>query len=160
MIVTKTVTNARRRGASLLLASAAVLLAISPAAASGPAVHDEFSIAGEVLPCPNATYTVVSGMIRSTYHETEAESGNTSFTGTITPRQVVLEDSSGQRYAMRGAIWFGGATNDRTGAEIVTATHNLEIVGRGEGVVNSIRLVERLRDGEFVERDFGTCQLP
>jgi hypothetical protein len=46
---------------------------------------------------------------------------------------------------------------DNTGAEPITATHNLEIIARGGGVADSIRLVERLRNGEFISHESGTC---
>jgi hypothetical protein len=55
---------------------------------------------------------------------------------------------------MTGAIWFGGR-ND----EILTATYILNIVGRG-GVSDSIRLVERFRNGQLISREFGSCELP
>jgi hypothetical protein len=43
--------------------------------------------------------------------------------------------------------------------DFLTATHVFNIVGRG-GVSDSIKLVERFRNGELIARDFGTCQLP
>jgi len=81
-------------------------------------------------------------------------SGTTHFTVTDTPDQVSLVDEAGNVYSLRGAIWFGGS-ND----EILTATHMFNIVGRG-GVSDSIRLVERFRNGQLISRDFGSCELP
>jgi len=43
--------------------------------------------------------------------------------------------------------------------EILTATHMLNIIGRGE-VSDSIRLVERFRDGKLISREFGSYELP
>jgi hypothetical protein len=43
---------------------------------------------------------------------------------------------------------------------VITATHNLEIIARGGGVADSIRLIERLRDGQLISHEFGTCELP
>lgn len=58
-----------------------------------------------------------------------------------------------------GGAWrirFGGVTVDNTGAERITATQNLEIIVRGGGLADSIRLVERIRDGQFISHEFGT----
>jgi hypothetical protein len=139
-----------------LLAIAALAAAPAAALAAG-ATHEEFSIAGEVSVCPDATYTVRSGTIKSVLQEVQSQSGNRMFTMTETPHHVVIVDQEGATYAMRGAIWFGGVTIDNTGAELITATHNLEIIARGGGVADSVRLVERLRNGEFISHEFGTC---
>jgi hypothetical protein len=142
-----------------LIASATVATDPSLAFASG-ATHDEFNITGNVLPCPEATYTVVSGTIREVSQEVESHSGNQMFTVTDVPRNVVLVDEAGVKYTLRGATWFGGVTNDNTGAEVVTATHILLIITRGGGVTDSIHLIERFRDGVLISHEFGTCELP
>jgi hypothetical protein len=139
-----------------LLAIAALAAAPGAALAAG-ATHEEFSIAGDVSACPNATYTVQSGTIRSVLQEIQSQSGNQMFTVTETPHHVVIVDEQGATYMMRGAIWFGGVTIDNTGAELITATHNLEIIARGGGVADSVRLVERFRNGELISHEFGTC---
>jgi hypothetical protein len=139
-----------------LLAIAALVVAPGAALAAG-ATHEEFSIAGEVSACPNATYTVQSGTIKSVLQEVQSQSGNRLFTVTETPQHVVIVDEQGATYTMRGAIWFGGVTIDNTGAELITATHNLEVIARGGGVADSIRLVERFRNGELISHEFGTC---
>ena len=140
----------------VLLATATIVGQPATVQAAG-AIHVEFSIAGETLACPDATYTVQSGSIREVVREGESRSGNTMFTVTDVPRHVVLIDASGATYSLRGAIWFGGATNNQTGAEVITATHMLNIIGRG-GVADSIRLVEIFRDGVLVSHQFGTCE--
>jgi hypothetical protein len=142
-----------------LLAIAALAAAPAAALAAG-ATHVEFSIAGEILACPDTTYTVQSGTIKEVLQEVQSQSGNQMFTVTDTPQHVVLVDQHGAVYTLRGATWFGGVTIDNTGAEVVTATHNLEIIARGGGVADSVRLVERFRDGELLTHEFGTCQLP
>lgn len=143
-------------GYGALLAIATLAAAPAAALAAG-ATHVEFSIVGTVFPCPNATYTVQSGTIKSVVQEVQSQSGNRMFTVTETPQHVVLVDQQGATYTMRGAIWFGGVTIDNTGAELITATHNLEIIARGGGVADSIRLVERIRNGELISHEFGTC---
>lgn len=50
------------------------------AALAGDATHVEFSIVGDVLPCPDATYTVQSGSIKEVFQEVESASGNQMFT--------------------------------------------------------------------------------
>ena len=140
----------------VLLATAAIVAQPATVQAAG-AIHVEFSIAGDTLACPDATYTVQSGSIREVVREGESRSGNTMFTVTDVPHHVVLTDAAGATYSLRGAIWFGGATNDQTGAEIITATHMLAIVGRG-GVADTLRLVEIFRDGVLVSHEFGTCE--
>src|SRR3954454_19191840 len=98
-----------------------------------------------------------SGLIAEVVREGESRSGNIMFTVTDVPRHVVLTDAAGATYSLRGATWIGGATNDQTGAEVITATHMLNIVGQG-GVADSLRLVEILRDGVLVSHEFGTCE--
>jgi hypothetical protein len=141
-------------GALLAIAS---LVAVPAAALADGATHDEYSIAGTVFACPDATYTVQSGTVKEVRQEVQSQSGNQMVTVTETPQHVVMVDQQGATYTMRGAIWFGGVTIDNTGAELITATHNLEIIARGGGVADSIRLVERFRDGELISREFGTC---
>src|SRR5215213_1875446 len=119
-----------------LLATAAIVAQLATVQAAG-AIHVEFSIAGDTLACPDATYTVQSGSIREVVREGESGSGNTMFTVTDVPHHVVLTDAAGATYSLRGAIWFGGATNDRTGAEVSDA-HARDPWPRG--VADSTRL--------------------
>jgi hypothetical protein len=69
---------------------------------------------------------------------------------------VESEDWIPHGTAVRSRIRFGGVTVDNTGAERITATQNLEIIVRGGGLADSIRLVERIRDGQFISHEFGT----
>ena len=134
-----------------LLAVGALVL---PVAASGATTHESFDVTGTVFPCPTHTYTVTSGAINEVTHESVDATGTTHFTVTDTPSHVRLVDENGSLYSLTGATWFGGR-ND----EILTATHVFTIVGVG-GVSDSIRLVERFRNGELISRDFGSCVLP
>jgi len=137
--------------AGLIVFSAAVLL---PAAAAAATTRESFDVTGTVFPCPTHTYTVTSGSGTVLTHESVDATGTTHFTETSTFDSVRLVDENGNVYSLRGAIWFGGS-ND----EILTATHMLNIVGRG-GVSDTVRLVERFRNGELISRDFGSCDLP
>jgi hypothetical protein len=143
-------------GYGTLLAIAA-LVALPAAALAAGASHFEFSVAGEVLTCPDATYTIQSGSVREVLQEVQSPSGNRMFTLTDIPQHVVLVDEQGATYSLHGGVWFGGATNDNTGAVVLTATHTMEIIATGGGVADSIHLVERFRDGELISHGFGTC---
>jgi hypothetical protein len=136
---------------SLVAFAAALLL---PLAAGAATTRESFDVAGTVFPCPTHTYTVTSGSGTILMHESVDATGTTHFTVTSTFDSVRLVDEDGNTYSLRGAIWFGGR-ND----EILTATHMLNIVGRG-GISDTIRLVERFRNGELISRDFGSCVLP
>jgi len=140
-----------RKQAGLLVFGVALLL---PLAASAGTTHDSFDVTGTVFPCPTHTYTVTSGAIKEVLHESVDASGTTHFTVTDTPDNVRLVDEDGNVYSLRGAIWFGGRYD-----EILTATHMFNIVGRG-GVSDTIRLVERFRNGQLISREFGSCELP
>jgi len=138
-----------RKQVGLLVFALAILV---PAAASATTTHESFDVTGEVFACPTHTYTLTSGAIKLVMHESVDASGTTHFTVTDTPSHVRLIDENGNVYSLTGAIWFGGRDD-----EILTATHMLNIVGRG-GVSDSIRLVERFRNGELISHEFGTCE--
>ena len=134
-----------------LFALGALLL---PVAAGAATTRESFDVTGTVFECPTHTYTITSGTIESVMHVTVDASGRNHFTETERPSNVSLVDEDGNVYSLRGAIRFGG----RAG-QILTATHMLNIVGRG-GVADTIRLVERFRFGQLISRDFGSCDLP
>ncbi len=140
-----------RKQAALVVVLVPLLL---PLAASAATTHESFDVTGFVFACPRHTYTVTSGAIKSVTHVSIDASGRNHFTVTQTPDDVILVDEDGNFYSLRGAIWFGGRAD-----QIVTATHMFNIVGRG-GVSDSVRLVERFRNGELLSRDFGSCELP
>ena len=140
-----------RKLAGFLVLAVVVLL---PVGASAATTRDSFDVTGSVFPCPRHTYTVTSGAILEVMHESVDATGTTHFTVTDTTVHVSLVDEDGNRFSLTGAIWFGGR-ND----EILTATHMLNIVGRG-GVSDSIRLVERFRNGQLISSDFGSCVVP
>ena len=89
-------------------------------------------------------------------------SGNTNFTGTITPQGVVAEDPAGNEYTLRGAFWFGGTTASQ---DQFWSTAKLQIIGQGGGVVDSVNTTffVQVVDGEVTnikDFDFGTCEEP
>jgi hypothetical protein len=131
-----------------------VVALLLPLAARAGTTHESFDVTGFVFPCPTHTYTVTSGAINEVMHESVDANGITHFTVTDTPSNVRLVDEAGDVYSLRGATWFGGRAD-----QILTATHVFNIVGRG-GVSDSIKLVERFRNGELISRDFGSCELP
>ena len=131
----------------------AIFLLLAAGAGAGT-THESFDVTGTVFPCPTHTYTVTSGAITHVMHESVDATGTTHFTVTDTPDHVSLVDEDGNLYSLRGAIWFGGRDD-----EILTATHMLNVVGRG-GVSDSIRLVERFRNGQLISHEFGSCEGP
>ena len=131
-----------------------VVALVVPVGAGAATTHESFDVTGTVFQCPTHTYTFTSGAIKEVLHESVDATGTTHFTVTDTPDHVRIVDENGDLYSLTGAIWYGGR-ND----EILTATHMLNIVGRG-GLSGSIRLVEQFRDGQLISRDFGSCQLP
>jgi hypothetical protein len=129
-------------------------------AIAAPAQHFEDSVVGDVFVCESATYTVIEGTLKSTFHEGTSKSGNTNFTGTLVPQHVVLEDEDGAQYRITGAIWFGDTSNAQQGSAQGTFTAYLNIVSQGGGVVDSVRQTGHFgSNGEF-ELDHGTCLLP
>jgi hypothetical protein len=140
-----------RKLVGLLVFALVVLL---PVGADAATTRESFDVTGTVFACPTHTYTVTSGAIKEVVHESVDATGTSHLTVTDTPGHVSLVDEDGNLYSLTGAIWFGGRDD-----EILTATHMLNIVGRG-GVSDSIRLVEQFRNGQLISREFGSCELP
>jgi hypothetical protein len=140
------------------IAAAALLVGLIPAAcANDPAIHDEFSVVGDVFDCGDAVYTVTSGTVKSVEHVTEAANGNTSITGTSTPQGVVATDGT-STFRIVGAVWFGASFNVNTGTGPQTFTAKLQIIGAG-GKADSVNLTFHVSpNGDVNEFDFGSCE--
>jgi hypothetical protein len=150
-----------KRLSSLVTAVALLSALMSSALASGPAQKTIEDVTGDQIVCEDETYTITSGQIQVVFHEGESASGNFNFTGTITPRKVVAEDSAGNEYRVAGAFWFGGTLNSQTEAFQETFTGKLQIVSAGGGTVDSVNITFHLSpNGVVKEFDFGTCQEP
>jgi hypothetical protein len=157
----------RRVGkAAAVFASGLTVLGVvaAPVSASGPAIHFVEDVSGDTIVCESTTYMVTSGSIKFTIHEGQSQTGNTNFTGTITPQDVVAEDSAGNEVSLAGAFWFGGTSNARRGAEQFWSTGKLQLVGES-GSVDSVNVTFfiQLVDGEVTnikDFDFGTCAEP
>jgi hypothetical protein len=135
-----------------------LLLGVSSAGANQPAEHFTQDVTGDTLQCGDTTYTIVSGEVAIVMHEGQSASGNTNFTGTITPRNVVLQDQAGNLYSLAGAIWFGATFNANTGGFQATSTDKFQIVSQGGGTVDSVNAVEHVSpNGKEFLFDFGTC---
>src|ERR687886_1179547 len=98
------------------LAAAAVALVVAlPAGAAGNAGTTQvttFDPTGAVFTCPDASYTVLGGTIRSVFHDSFAGNGSEHVTGTIAPIGVTLTDGTTDTvYRLAGASWFGGNIN-------------------------------------------------
>ena len=155
--------QAARTWLRFLLATAAMasvlLVGMSPAVANQPAMHFTQDGTGDMLQCGDTTYTVVSGEMVIVVHEGQSASGNTNFTSTITPRNVVLQDQDGNLYSVGGAVWFGGTFNANTGGFQATSTDKLQILSQGGGTVDSVNGVEHISpNGKEFSFSFGTCE--
>jgi hypothetical protein len=145
----------------LLVAAAmasVLLVGASSALANQPAMHFTQDVTGDTLQCGDTTYTIVSGEIAIVMHEGQSASGNANVTGTITPRNVVIQDQDGNIYSLAGAIWFGATFNANTGGFQATSTDKFRIVSQGGGMVDSVNAVEHVSpNGKEFLFDFGTC---
>ena len=150
-----------KRSLSLLALVALMSALTTSALASGPAQKSTADVTGDLIVCEDETYTVTSGQIQIVFHEGESASGNFNFTGTLTPRNVVAEDSAGNEYRVVGTIWFGGTFNSRTEAFQNTFTGKLQIVSAGGGTVDSVNITFHQSPNDVVKDfDFGTCAEP
>jgi len=143
---------------ALVLAAAA---AVSPASANAPAQHSTEDVTGDEIVCGSTVYTVTTGVLVITTHEGASASGNTNFTVTIVPQDVVLEDAAGSVFSIHGAEWIGGTENAQTGTFQFTDTDYFTIVSSGGGVVGTVRTTFHISpNGRVVDLEFGTCELP
>jgi len=152
----------RRVTAVLGSAAAVCAFSIPAASANSPAQHFVENIAGDVLDCGSASYTITSGSIKLVLHEGTSASGNTNFTGTITTQAVVAEDAAGNVYSIRGTEWFGGTLNAQQGTFQDTFTGQLQVVAKGSGQVDNVNVTQHITfvNGNVKEFDFGTCVAP
>ena len=152
--------RAARTGA--VVAAAVGAMGGAQAYADGPAQHFLEDVTGDTIDCRTETYTITSGAIKVVLHEATSASGNTSFTGTVTARHVRAEDEAGAAYSIRGTEWFGATSNARRGTFQATFTGHLQVVAKGSGVVDSVRVTQHITlvNGNLKEFDFGTCVAP
>ena len=138
-----------------------LVAAVSPASANAPAEHFTEEVTGDQFVCGSTVYTVTSGVIAITVHEGQSASGNENFTVTIVPRNVVLEDAAGDVFTIRGAEWIGGAFNAKKGTFQFTDTAHFNILSVGGGTVDTVHFTFHMSpNGQVVDLDFGTCELP
>ncbi len=156
--------RAMKRTTVLLAAMLLTLTVMGPAWANQPAFRFTEDVTGDVFECEGDIYTITAGELRVVIHEGESASGNTNFTGTVTPQGVVAEDSDGNEHRIVGAVWFGETFNANTGGFQATFTAKLQIVGQGVGTADNVNLTFHItaQPNNFVlnEFDFGTCELP
>jgi len=152
----------RRLTAVLGSAAAVCAFSIPAASANSPAQHFVEGATGDILDCGSATYTITSGSIKLVLHEGTSASGNTNFTGTVTTQAVVAEDAAGNVYSIRGTEWFGGTLNAQQGTFQDTFTGKLQVVAKGSGRVDSVKVTQHITfvNGNIKEFDFGTCVAP
>ncbi len=152
-----------RRLTAVLGSTAAVCAFSIPAAsANSPAQHFEQDATGDVLDCGSVVYSITSGSIKLVLHEGTSASGNTNFTGTVTTQAVVAKDEAGNVYNVRGTEWFGATENAQQGTFQATFTAQLQVVAKGSGRVDNVKVMEHITivNGNVKEFDFGTCAAP
>jgi hypothetical protein len=142
-----------------------LLMPASAASASGPAITETISVVGDQFVCEDDTYTIVSGDVRFTLHEGESASGNQNFTVTIAATKVEAVNSSGESFFIVGAFWAGFTANAKTGGFQGTTTDHFQIIGQGEGTVDSVQVTTHITfrpPDNFNVKDFnfGTCASP
>jgi hypothetical protein len=153
--------RARVAAAAAVAAVAGGALAFAAPAAAAPAEHFEESVVGDIFDCGENTYTVVSGTLKSVFHSGVTPTGNTNFTGTLTPKGVTLVDEDGNTYRLGGAVWFGDTSNANQGSAQGTFTAYLNIVSQGGGVVDRVAQTAHFSsNGTEFFLDKGTCLLP
>ena len=135
-------------------------VAVASAAVAAPAQHFQESGVGDVFVCLDNTYTAVSGTLKSVFHEGVTPGGNTNFTGTLTPKGVVLVDEVGNTYRVSGAVWFGDTSNANQGSAQSTFTAYLNIIAKGGGVVDRVAQTAQFGSNGGFFLDTGTCELP
>jgi hypothetical protein len=154
----------RKGRVTTALVSAAAMCALwTPTAyANSPAQHDVQDVTGDVLDCGSAQYTITSGSIKTVFHEGTSASGNLNFTGTVTAQAIVARDAAGNIYSIRGTEWFGSTENAQQGTFQATFTGQLQVVAKGSGRVDRVKVTEHITvvNGNIKEFDFGTCVAP
>jgi hypothetical protein len=130
-------------------------------AGAAPAQHSEESVVGDVFVCDTNTYETIAGTIKIVAHEGESASGNTNFTATLTPQNVVVRDEDGNLYRVSGAVWFGDTSNAQQESAQGTLTLHLNILSQGGGVVDRVALTGHFSTGgSNFTFDKGTCAPP
>jgi hypothetical protein len=142
-----------------------LLMLASAASASGPAITETISVVGEQFVCEDDTYTIVSGDVHFTLHEGESASGNQNFTITIAATKVEAVNTAGESFSIVGAFWAGFTANAKTGGFQGTTTDHFQIIGQGEGTVDSVQVTSHITfrpPDRFNVKDFnfGTCASP
>jgi hypothetical protein len=148
----------------VLVAAVAVSLVVAlPAGAAGNSGTTQvttFDPTGAVFTCPDATYTVLGGVVRSVMHDSFAGNGSEHVTGTIAPIGVTLTDGT-STYTLAGASWFGGNLNYVDGKYEFSDTEFFNIIAPDGGVVAEVAGVEHSGSGgSNFSFTFGACQPP
>src|SRR5919201_2733769 len=150
--------------AALAVAAAALAVAL-PASAAGNAGTTQvttFDPTGAVFTCPDASYTVLGGTVRSVMHDSFAANGSEHVTGTIAPIGVTLTDGTTDTvYRLAGASWFGGNFNVVNGKFEFSDTEFFNILDPSGGVVARVAGVEHMgTGGSNFSFTFGACEPP
>ena len=158
---TDSMRETRRLGTALCSAAALCALTVAPVWANSPAEHFIEDGAGVIIECDTTTYTVTSGTFKFTVREGVSPSGNTSFTGTVTPQNVTAVDEDENVYSVRGVFRVGLTENAQRDSAADSFTVKLQIVAPG-GSADSVNLTFHANFvGDQITNvkdfDFGSC---
>lgn len=142
-----------------ITAAAALALASLASPAAAAAERGTFDISGEVLAtCQSGTY-VTHGYLDYTMTEVVSRGGNTMFNVVLTATNVTVTDEDGATYRLRGTDHFRFRVGP-DGRESVMGRHVFQLVADDGGVVERFNVLGRMRDGQTVIWDIGTCPWP
>jgi hypothetical protein len=152
------VTSAHRLAVAAVAVASAVGVA-TPAGAA-PAQHFTEDVTGDRIACASRTYVIVRGTISATVQETEARSGAMEQHGTFTLHDVALVADDGTVARAVGVQRFGVTLAPHDGAMRGILANRIELVAKGGGTLDSVRLTTWIApDGER-SADLGTCREP
>lgn len=122
-------------------------------------------LGGEVIVCPTATYTALSGWANYVLHIGQSASGNANLTTTLTFKDAIATDEDGGLYTVRGAVHYATTANAKTTGGQETLTETLQIVSlEGGGSVGTVSFTTHLlvQPNNVVVHDFsfGECIEP
>lgn len=165
-------TPVRRTAKAVVVMALATVVGSAAVAGAGPAQHWQFPVAGEELAdCPSGTYTITRGSMAVTAHhdgeafdprEEPAEGETVHFVMVLRPVRVELENETGERFRLVGAEHLSFNYSSSGEGWVATGTQKMSIVrwDGGGGVVEQFNTVARLRDGQLVSFELGSCHWP
>ena len=146
---------------SLALVACLVGASLIPgtAAADRPE-KEEFSPVGDVFLCGETLLTIETGTIVTRTHEHELHSGRVRVIFVSLPEGVTATDEEGVVYRVVGPVHANFTLDPEVeGSEVGFIHEKLNFIGPGGLFATEDLRLRVKRNGEFIERDKGTCRL-